>query len=66
MIHLLWRVAIAVFCFVAFFYIAPLVLAVLDLSVEGDLWTLIKALAGVGALAYIIWGPSKYPWSHAP
>ncbi len=62
MMHVLWRVAIAAFCYVVFIYITPLFLEVLQVSLEGSLWSLIKALAAVAAIAYVIWGPTRYPW----
>ena len=61
MIHYLWRVAIAAFCFVVFIYITPLFLAVLEIGLDGPLWTLLKALAAVGAVAYVIWGRQTWP-----
>jgi len=57
-----WRVAVAAICYVAFIYIVPLFLAVLEISVAGPLWALLKALAAFGAIAYVVWGKQTYPW----
>ena len=62
MIHALWRVAIAAFCFAAFFYITPLFLNVLGVNPGSDIMQLVKGLAVCLAIAYVIWGPHKYPW----
>ena len=59
----LWRLFVAAICYVAFVFIVPLFLAVLDISVTGPLWALIRALAAFGAIAYVIWGRHTYPWA---
>jgi hypothetical protein len=61
--NLLWRVAIAAVCFVAFIYIVPLFLAVIEISVAGPLWALLKALAALAAVAFVVWGRATYPWT---
>ena len=60
--NILWRIAIAAFCYLAFMYIAPLFLNVLDVRPAADAWALVRALAAVGAIAYVIWGPHTWPW----
>lgn len=60
--NVLWRIAIGVLCYVAFIYITPLFLNVLEVTATGDLWALLKALAAVAVIAYAIWGPHRYPW----
>jgi hypothetical protein len=62
--NILWRIAIAAFCYVVFLYITPLFLNVLEITPAGNLWELVRALAAVGAVAYVIWGPHTYPWGH--
>ena len=66
MLNILYRMAIAAFCFVALLYIVPLFLAVLKISVQGPLWQLLQALAAVAAIAYVIWGPHRWPWGNPP
>lgn len=61
--NILWRLAIAALGYVAFIYIVPLFLAVVEISVSGPLWALLKALAAIGAVAYVIWGRHTYPWA---
>ncbi len=62
MLNVLYRMAIAAFCFVAFVYLVPLFLAVLKIDAGGPLWQLLQAIAAIGAIAYVIWGPHKWPW----
>jgi hypothetical protein len=59
--NVLVRVAIAAICYVAFIWIVPLFLAVIELNVAGSLWTLLKAVAALVAVAYVIWGRTP-PW----
>jgi len=66
MLNFLWRLFVAAFCYVVFIYIAPLFLAVIDITPDADFWALTKALAAVGALAYAIWGRHTYPWGPPP
>lgn len=61
--NILWRIAIAAGCYVAFIYIAPLFLSVIDVTVDGKLLALVKALAAVAAIAYVVWGRHTYPWA---
>jgi hypothetical protein len=61
--NVLFRLAIAAICYVAFIWIVPLFLAVIEVSVAGPLWTLLKAVAALLAVAYVIWGPHTAPWS---
>jgi hypothetical protein len=49
-------------CYVAFLYITPLFLSVIKVTVAGNLWALIRALAAFAAIAYVIWGRQVYPW----
>lgn len=60
--NIFWRLAIAAICYVFFIWLTPLFLAVIDVSIEGDLWTLLRALAAACAIAYVIWGRHVYPW----
>ena len=46
MIHVLWRVAIAAFCYVAFIYIMPLFLTVLEISASAPLAMALASLRG--------------------
>ena len=66
MIHVLYRFGVAAICYVAFIWIVPLFLQVIELSVGGPLWQLLKALAALIAIAYVIWGPHRWPWGTPP
>jgi hypothetical protein len=67
MMNYLWRAGIAALFVVAFFYILPLFLDVVfeSASLDGSLMALLRALVGFGAIAYVIWGPQKWPWAPA-
>ncbi len=52
------RAIIAIVGFLLFIYVCPLVFSVLGLPISGDAFQLIKVLAGIVALGYIVWGPN--------
>lgn len=64
MSNVLWRILYALVAFGLFYWIAPLVLAVFEIPVQGSAWQLTKAVVGALCLCYIIWGPTpSKPWA---
>jgi hypothetical protein len=61
---LLWRVLIAIVVIAVLLWLGPLVLHLIGLPIPGgDLLTVLKAVGGLLALLYIIWGPTPpRPW----
>jgi hypothetical protein len=60
---LLWRLVYALVCFVLFWWIFPLALQVFGVPIGGALLQLIRAVTGVIAILYILFGKEPpYPW----
>lgn len=55
---MIWRVIYAVICFVLFWWIAPLFLSVLGVSVGGNVLELLKICSAAIAILYVIFGPA--------
>lgn len=65
MAALLWRVLIAILVIAFLFWLGPMVLHLIGLPQPGsEAMTVFKAIAGLLALIYIVWGPSPpRPWA---
>lgn len=58
------RMFYAVIVFVIFVYVTPLFCAVIGLPLAGDVWQLLRILAGCAAVAYVAFGPAPpRPWA---
>jgi hypothetical protein len=55
------RMLIAAVCVVAFWYMFPAFLAILGVSLNGNLETLLKGAIAIVAIWYVFWGPSTWP-----
>lgn len=60
---LLWRVIYGTICFVLFWWIMPLFLAVINVPIGGPLLQLIRACTAAIVILYVIFGKEPpYPW----
>jgi uncharacterized membrane protein len=58
----LWRILVAVVVVFVLFWLLPVVLRLIGLPTpSGDMATLLRAVVGLLALIYIVWGPSPAP-----
>jgi hypothetical protein len=54
----LWRILYAAICFVLFWWVFPLFLAVLKVNVEGSLIELMRVVTAAIAILYVLFGPA--------
>lgn len=66
MLNFLYRLVVGALGYVAFIWIVPLFLAVIEVAPSGALWQLIKAVAAVAVVAYAVWGRHTVPWGGPP